>query len=342
VDWPKRSMTLVLSASLVLATAQTGNADAITQSNAVPSIQTPFESPNELDQLVAPIALYPDNLVAQILAASAWPNEVTEANRWMRQHSELSGAELAQAVNRQAWDPSVKALTQFPFVLANMAVNLSWSWALGNVYLNEPHEVLDAIQVMRRRAQQAGHLTGTPRQVVTYEGDTIEIQPADAGTVYLPEYDPWLVYGEPLAPYPGWDWLPGAYVTEPDILLGLGVGIGAFAGYGWSWNHWGTDWRGRGVVYDQSPYRDYGQTFAGRPDFHGTSRAFAPTSEFRGGVLHGTIRANNRSLNGFNSGRIPRGFPARAGFRFRGGFHVASGGFHLGSVHDGGFHGVGH
>jgi Protein of unknown function (DUF3300) len=342
MDWPKRSMTLVLSASLVLATVQSGNADAITQSNNAPLIQTPFESPNELGQLVAPIALYPDNLIAEILAASAWPNEVTEANRWIRQHSELSGAEFAQAVNQQAWDPSVKALTQFPLVLANMAVNLTWGWALGNAYANEPQEVLDAIQVMRRRAQQAGHLTGTPQQVVAYEGDTIQIEPADAGMVYLPEYDPWLVYGETLAAYPGWDWLPGAYVTGPDILLGLGVGIGAFAGYGWGWNHWGTDWRGRGVVYDQSPYRDYGRTFAGRPDVRGTNQAFAPTSEFRGGVLHGAIGANNRGFNGFNSGRIGRSFLARVGLGFRGGFHVASGGVHVGSVHDGGFHGVGH
>jgi hypothetical protein len=352
MDWSKQSLTLILSASLVLAAAPTGHADAITQSNAAPTILTPsmqppsnqtgVESPNDLNQLVAPMALYPDNLVAQILAASSWPNEVSEANRWMRQHSDLSGTGLAEAVNRQAWDPSVKALTQFPLVLANMAVNLSWSWALGNAYATDPREVLDAIQVMRRRAQQAGHLTGTPQQVVTYEGDTIQLQPADAGTVYLPEYDPWLVYGEQLAPYPGWDWLPGTYVTEPDILPGLAVGIGAFAGYGWSWNHWGTDWRGRGVVYNQSPYRSYAPIFAGHPAFHGTNMASAPTSEFRGGVLHGAIGANSRGLHAFNSGRVGSNYQARGGFGFRGGFHFATGGFDRGSVHDGGFHGVGH
>jgi len=336
MNWPKRSFTLVVSASLVLATAQTGCADAVAQSTPAPSLQTVVESPNELDQLVAPIALYPDNLVAQILAASTWPSEVVEADRWMRQHSELKETELAQAVNQQVWDPSVKALTQFPLVLANMDVNLSWSSALGNAYASEPQQVLHAIQVMRWRAQQAGHLMRTPHEIVTYEGDTIIIQPADAETVYLPEYNPWLVYGAPLAVYPGWNGYPGLFVTEPDILLGLGIGIGAFAGFGWGWNHWGADWRGRGVVYDQNPYRSYGRAFADHRDFHGTRMAFGPAGGFRGGMWHGAIGVGNRSFNGFNRGRIGGGFAARRGLGFGGGFHVAAGGFHIGGFHGGG------
>jgi hypothetical protein len=341
MDWSKRSLRLAfsgaLSASIVLATVQTGRAKAITQSTATPSVQVPspgmgVEGPNDLNDLVAPIALYPDNLVAEILAASALPDEVVEANQWLRQYPGISGAALARAVDRQPWDPGVKALTQFPPVLANLATNLSWYWALGTSYTNEPREVLDAIQVMRRRAQQAGHLTGTPRQIVTYEGDTVQIEPADAGTVYLPEYDPWLVYGEPLAAYPGWNRVPGAYVTEPDVLLGLGFGIGAFAGYDWGWNHWGADWRGRGVVFNQSPYHSYAPIFAGHPEFHGANMGFTPSGEFRRGVLPGTIEGNSR---------IGTNYPARETFALRG-FHFATGEFNRGSIHDGGFRGVGH
>jgi hypothetical protein len=315
MKWPKRSFTLVATVSLVLATAQAGCANGVAQSTAPPLAQT--GSTDELDRLVAPIALYPDNLVAQILAASAWPGEVVEADQWMQQVSGHGGTELAQAVDQQNWDPSVKALTQFPLVLANMDMNLSWSLALGNAYATEPRNVLDAIQVMRRRAQQAGHLMGTAQEVVTNGGDTISIQPADAGTVYLPEYDPWLVYGAPIAAYPYWYDIPGLYVTEPDVLFGLGVGIGTFAGLGWGWHHWGADWRGRGVVYDRSPYHLHDQHFANHADFHGAPRAFALASGFHGGFWHSAIGAGNR---GFGRG-----------------FHIAAGAFH-----GGGFHGGGH
>src|SRR4029077_99854 len=112
--------------------------------------------------------------------------------------------------------------------------------ALGSAYENEPRNVLNAVQVMRQRAQQAGNLMSTPQQTVTREADTITIQPAEADTVYLPEYDPWLVYGAPVAAYPGWSDASGLYLTEPDVMFGLGIGIGAFAAFGWGYHHWGT------------------------------------------------------------------------------------------------------
>jgi hypothetical protein len=329
----KQSIALLVSASLVLATAQTGC--AVAQSTPAPTLQTVDESAQQLDQLIAPIALYPDSLVAQILAASTWPSEVAEADRWMQQHSAVPGTELAQAVNQQAWDSSVKALTQFPLVLANMDTNLVWSTALGNAYASNPQNVLHAIQVMRWRAQQAGHLMHTPHEIVTYEGDTIVIQPADANTVYLPEYDPWLVYGAPLGVYPGWSDLPGLYVTDADMLFGLGVGIGPFAGFGWGWNHWRADWRGRGVVHDDSPYRSYGRAFADQPSFYGSRMAFAHAGGVHGGMWHGAFGVRNRGFNSFNHGRIG-GFAARGGLGFGGGFHIASGGFHGGGFHGGG------
>ncbi|TLY57167.1 MAG: DUF3300 domain-containing protein, partial [Gammaproteobacteria bacterium] len=150
----QRALALFLSSSLVLASVQAGYATEAPQSE---------QSPEGLDQLVAPIALYPDALVAQILAAATYPTEVIEANRWMQQNPGLEGDALAQAVNPQSWDPSVKALTQFPSVLDMMDKNLSWTSSLGDAYVNGQQNVLDAVQVMRQRAQQAGNLKSTPQ-----------------------------------------------------------------------------------------------------------------------------------------------------------------------------------
>ena len=120
-----------------------------------------------MQQLVAPIALYPDSLVAQILAASTFPEQVVEADRWVQEHQDLKGDALGQAVDQQPWDPSVKALTAFPSVLGNMDKNLSWTSSLGDAYYNQQQDVMDAVQVMRQRAQGAGDLKTTPQQVVT-------------------------------------------------------------------------------------------------------------------------------------------------------------------------------
>jgi hypothetical protein len=326
--WSKRSLSLLVSASLVLATAQTGCAAA--EVTPPPTLPAVVDSPQQLDQLVAPIALYPDSLIAQILAASTWPSEVVEAYRWLKQNSGLTGTELAQAVDQQAWDPSVKALAQFPLVLANMDANLSWSSALGNAFASDPQRVLHAIQVMRWRAQKVGHLTNTPYEIVTYEGDTIIIQPADAGTVYVPEYNPWLAYGAPIPIYPGWYDYPGLFVTDADMLFGFGVGIEAVAGYGWGWNHWRADWRGRGIVYDDHPYHFHVRGFANRPGFPGEHFAFAHTGGIGGGMWHGAFGTGSHGFGGFNHGRFGGGFASRGGLGFGGGFHIAAGGFHGG------------
>jgi hypothetical protein len=201
MNWPKQSFAFVVSGSLILATAQAGRAEEVEQPMGQPTAAAVQQSPEALDQIVAPIALYPDTLIAQIFAASTHASEVVEADRWVRENSGLDSSALAQAVDQQSWDPSVKALTQFPLVLQNMDQNLSWTSALGSAYENEPQNVLNAVQVMRQRAQQSGNLMSTPQETVTSEGDTITIESAEADTVYLPEYDPWLVYGAPVAVY---------------------------------------------------------------------------------------------------------------------------------------------
>ncbi len=136
------------------------------------------QTPEQLQQLVAPIALYPDSLVAQILAASTFPEQVVEADRWVQAHPDLNGDALGQAVESQPWDPSVKALTAFPSVLGNLAKNLSWTSSLGDAYYNQQPDVMIAIQAMRQRAQAAGNLQSTPQQTVDTQDSTIVIQPA--------------------------------------------------------------------------------------------------------------------------------------------------------------------
>jgi Protein of unknown function (DUF3300) len=167
-------------------------------------LQTPSEPPyqeqtsEQLQELVAPIALYPDSLVAQILAASTFLEQVVDADRWVQSHPDLKGDALGQAVDQLPWDPSVKALVAFPSVLGNMDKNLSWTSSLGDAYYNQEQGVMDAVQVMRRRAQQAGHLNSTPQQTVVTDDSDIEIEPVSPEIIYVPAYDPWVVYGDPI------------------------------------------------------------------------------------------------------------------------------------------------
>ena len=142
--------------------------------------------------------------MAQILAASTFPEQVVEADRWVQAHPDLKGDALGQAVDQEPWDPSVKALTAFPSVLGNMDKNLSWTSSLGDAYYNQQQDVMDAVQVMRQKAQEAGNLKSTPQQTVT-DGwlDTSIIQPASPDVVYVPAYDPWLVYGYPIVALAG-------------------------------------------------------------------------------------------------------------------------------------------
>ena len=147
---------------------------------------------DQLLQLVAPIALYPDALVAQILAGSTYPTQIVDAARFLRDNSNLTGGALVNAVNQQTWDPSVQALTQFPSVLNDMSQNLSWTSALGDAYYNDQQNVLAAIQELRQRALQAGTLKTTSQQTVTTDSSTqtIIIAPAQPTVVYVPTYNP--------------------------------------------------------------------------------------------------------------------------------------------------------
>src|SRR3979411_925318 len=215
----KQGLSLLLSCCLILATAPGTFAAQAEQSTAPPPdqtapppVQAAQQTPEQLQQLVAPIALYPDALVGQILAAATYPDQIVEADRWLQQHRELKGQQLGQEVDKQAWDPSVKALVEFPSVLANMDKNLSWTSSLGDAYVNQQQEVMNAVQVMRDRAKQAGNLKSTSQEKVSNQGKTIVIEPADPEVVYVPEYDPWLAYGEPIGIWPVWVWYPEVFL----------------------------------------------------------------------------------------------------------------------------------
>src|SRR5437868_7808812 len=150
----------------MLATDSGGFAAQADQPSAPPPVQAAQQTPEQLQQLVAPIALYPDALVAQILAAATYPDQIVEADRWLEQHKDLKGDELGKEVDKQPWDPSVKALVEFPSVLANMDKNLSWTSSLGDAYVNQEQQVMDAVQVMRDRAEKAGNLKSTSQEKV--------------------------------------------------------------------------------------------------------------------------------------------------------------------------------
>ena len=370
----KRALSLFVSSSLVLAPALGGYVTAAaqpeTQSPAQAAPQSPADnvalvqpSADMLDQLVAPIALYPDALVAQILAAATYPTEVVEADRWLQQNPSLKGDALAQAVDPQPWDASVKGLTQFPSVLQMMDKNLSWTSSLGDTYVNWQQEVLDAVQVMRQRAQQAGNLQSTQQETVTTDADTIAIDPTDPQVVYVPQYDPWVVYGDPVDFYPGWFEVPGLYLDGPGIEFGLGIGIGFFGGFGWGWHHWGTDWHHHHVTHDHDRYVSHSPTFIDHHDFGrghpslvhsgavpvgGKQHAPGPVRRsglpvgaevVRGGRISGGTPYAIRSgaFSGFNHGGVTsalsyRGHVSAGTGSHAGGFH-ASGGFHGGGGH---------
>jgi len=262
------------------------------------------QTPEQLQQLVAPIALYPDSLVAQILAASTFPEQVVEADRWVQAHPDLKGDALGQAVDQQPWDPSVKALTAFPSVLGNMDKNLSWTSSLGDAYYNQQQDVMDAVQVMRQRAQDAGNLTSTPQQTVTAQGPTIIIEPAEPDVVYVPAYDPWVVYGGPIVAWPGWYSYPGIWYGGPYLSFGVGFGIGYFGGYGWGWHHWGSDWHNRTVIYNHNRYYSRSNTFYNRNNYYRGGDARGGVNRDRGGFSgdRGGDRARNNEGNRRPSG----------------------------------------
>jgi len=317
--------------------------------NAPPTDQAPYAklSKDQLERLVAPIALYPDALVAQVLTAATFPSEIVDAENWLKAHPGLSADDLAKQVDTQSWDPSVKALVQYPSVLENLSSNLGWTSELGDAYYNQSEDVMKAVQEMRKKAKKAGNLKSTPQLKVEDQGGDVTIAPADPQVVYVPAYDPWVVYGYPIAPWPYWVDVPGVWWGGPGIYFGVGFPIAPFFGFGWGWGGWGLDWHHWGVFYHGGPYFGHGPAFFDRGRYYGGNRGFAHPGGYRGFM---GPRGNYRGFqppadHGLRSGPftgagrgggLSRGFSARGQSSFGGGFH--GGGFGGGGFHGGGGH----
>ncbi len=253
----------LLAAIAIPANAQTpaANAPATGQAAGQPTGQNAPSQPeyaplsaDELDSLVAPIALYPDALVAQVLGASTFPYEVVAATLWLKDNSNLTGESLAKAVDQQSWDPAVKALTQFPTVLDDLAKNLAWTSALGEASATQQTDVMAAVQRMRAKALAAGNLKSGPEIKVEQQApQTIVIQPANPQIVYVPVYSPTIVYGAPIV-------VPGYYYRGPSVaVVSFGGGIvvvgTSYGGCcGWGWSYWGTNWHSHTVIYNRNIY----------------------------------------------------------------------------------------
>jgi len=205
-------------------------------------------SQEKLDSLLAPIALYPDQLLTQALMASTYPLDVVEAARFVKDNKELKGEELDKVVAEKNWDPSVQSLTAFPQVLEMMNDKLEWTQELGNAFLADEKRVLQTVQGLRQKAEAAGNLQSNEEQKVVKEQSIIIIEPAKPDVVYVPTYNPTVVYGTWWAPmYPPYYWPPPPYYYPRPVLYGaVGFGIGLAIGA----NHWGwcnAGWRGGDV-----------------------------------------------------------------------------------------------
>ena len=266
----------------------------------------------QLEQLVAPIALYPDTLVAQMLAAATYPAQVVDADHWRQSQSYASPDQVVAGADAQNWDPSLKALTAFPQVLQEMDQNLRWTIAVGNAYYNQPQDVLDVIQVMRQRAQAAGNLQSTPQESVGYDQGYIQLAPVNPQVVYVPTYDPWSVYGQPIQPYRGFSLIGalGSFFGSAPVRYGLSFAMSAFSHTSFGWLGWGLDWLTHSLLFHNSNYYSHSTTVADWGLPHGGPRAFPQRGSFSAGLSNNPYRSQgyNRPAIGANDYRGYNGF----------------------------------
>jgi len=256
-------IAFILMGALFAGSAQT---PPLQDSQAAPS-QTQTFTANQLSDLVAPIALYPDGLLSQVLVASTYPLEVVEAQQWLQENPILHGTQLTDAAKQQLWDPSVQALVAFPDVLKRLNQDIRWTTDLGNAFLAQQAYVMAAIQRLRASAQANGRLTSTPQQTVTTETQgaqpAVVIQPANPDVVYVPTYDPAYIWGPP-----AWGSYPSLYYPTYGFGWGPGIDLSFWGGWGW-----GPDWFGDTIFVDNVFVRRHGFHDDGDRDkrhgFHG-------------------------------------------------------------------------
>ena len=263
---PMNRKLFPLGAALLLATstalsqqppATPATSPAPAASAAAPAAGEKTFSQQDLDQMLAPIALYPDSLLAQVLMASTYPLEIVQAARWSKENPKVTGKELEDAMQKQDWDPSVKALTSVPTVLKQLNENIALTQKLGDAFLAQQEDVMKTVQTLRTKAKDSGNLKSTPEQVVKteqQEGKTVTIiESAKTETVYVPTYNPATVYGTWWYPYPPYSMYPPGYVYAPGLAFATGVFVGAAI--------WGNcNWGGNNVNVNVNKYNNFNKT----------------------------------------------------------------------------------
>ena len=285
--------------------------------------------PEQLDALVAPIALYPDPLLAQVLMASTYPLEVVEAARWSKANPKVTGKDLEDAMLKQSWDPSVKSLCSFPDTLAMMNDKLDWTQSLGDAFLAQQDAVMDAVQRLRKRAQDAGNLKSSKELTVTTEKpqpppadagvpaaapaqqQVIVIQPASPTVVYVPQYNPTVVYGAwPYPAYPPYPVYPPGYVAATAaISFGVGMAVGAAMWGGCSWGYHGYS----SVNINVNNYNRYNHTNISNTNINNRTTNWNHNSAHRQGVPYRDSTSQQRYGRGTNASNTA----AREQFRGR-------------------------
>lgn len=295
---------LMLTLSPGLAQAQQPASPAPAAAGAAAAASPSFTQ-QELDQLLAPIALYPDALLAQILMASTYPLEVVQAARWVKSNPKLTGGALENALAKQPWDPAVKSLAAVPNVLQQMNDQLEWTQKLGDAFLAQQQAVMDTVQVLRAKAHVAGNLQTTEQQVVTTKVQDTQtiyvVESAKPEVIYVPTYNPAVAYGSWWYPYPPYSMYPPSYVYPPGVGFATGVIVGAAI---WGGVNWG--WGNSDVDIDINRYNDFNRTNI-------SNREWNHNVDHRGGVAYRDQNVAQRYSRGDNASAVK----SRENFRGR-------------------------
>jgi hypothetical protein len=245
-----RLTAVMCSFVLVPGSARLTQSDTASQQASAPAEEAPKIPDDQLDSLVAPIALYPDPLLAQVLAASTYPLEIIQLQQWLEKNKNLKDRALVDAVAKQPWDPSVQAMAALPDVVKRLADDIQWTTDLGNAFLAQQSDVMDAVQRMRSKAKETGNLKSNEQMKVETKvvenKSVIIVEQASPEVVYVPSYNPTVVYGAPVYPYPPIYYPPaGYYAAGMALSFGVGVAMGAAWSGGWGW---GSSWGGNNDI----------------------------------------------------------------------------------------------
>lgn len=287
------SFSVLIAAALVVVGAlpRMARSESTAAQAPAPKVASTPIPPAQLDALVAPIALYPDPLLAQTLAASTYPLEIVQLQQWLARNPGLKGDALKSAVQKQSWDPSIQALAALPDVVKRLAEDIQWTTDLGNAFLEQQKDVMDAVQRMRAKAQAKGALKSNEQQVVqtrtVEQQQVIVIEQANPQVVYVPAYNPAVVYGAPVYPYPPIYYPPPGAVA---ISFGVGMAMGAWMGGGWGW---GPTWG-----HSSSVYINNNNTFVRNENIRTnrttTNNNWQHNSQHRGGAPYGNRATADR------------------------------------------------